>query len=152
MADINTALRELSSLTDNKIRHLEEILDITHKQKEVIDRQEIDMLNKYIDEKQKHIDIIDSLDEKFENIYKSIELNEAIDAGEAYRELRVKIQQAQDVMKSIFEQEKENNRKAKQIMEDLKEKIRAIKIGQKGYQAYKSPSPIADGIYIDKRR
>lgn len=170
MTDINTALMDLSSLTDDKIRHLKDIFGITYKQKEVIEKQDIDMLTKYIEEKQKHIDIIDNLDQKFEAIYQGIrdkigfdESNNGLKqqaagldgdnyTGNLYKELRGKIQEAQDIMKNIFELEKENNRKANEIMENLKEKIRAINVGQRSYKAYKATSTITDGIYIDKKR
>jgi len=170
MVDINTAIKNLSSLADDKIKHLKDILSITYKQKEVIEKQDIDMLTEYVAEKQKHIDIIDSLDQKFEVIYQNIRdelgyseysneqsqqlirFDEGNYTGNLYKELRGKIQEAQDIMKNIFELEKENNKKANQIMENLKEKIRAINVGQKSYKAYKNTAPLTDGIYIDKKR
>jgi len=161
--NINTALRELINLTDNKIKHLNDILDITSKQKEAIAEQDIDMLSKYVQQKQEHIDIINELDEKFQIIYESIRdklqkdgsrHDTALSDEEAilYGEFRKKVRDAHYIVRTIFGLEKENNENTNKIMEDLKEKIRAINVGQKGYKAYKSSPTLTDGIYVDKKR
>lgn len=163
MAELYAALRDLAKLTDNKIEHLKDILDITYKQKEAVYQQNIDILTKYVKEKQQHIDAIDKLDEEFQSIYDGIrdelksdkfEQEMAMSAEETglYREFKQKVQEVQNIVKVICGVEKENNENVNRIMEELKGKIRSINAAKRGYKAYKSVPAMTDGVFIDKKR
>ncbi len=156
-------LNRLISITTHKRQRLKAISNMTKKQSEAIEQNDIDMLTCYIQEKQRHIDAIKVLDKEFSNIFdKGIKagldgrhgLNNGINPEglELYKELQDAISEAQGIMSIVYEQEKDNSLKVNKLMDGIKQKIRHIQTGKKGHEAYNRPVAFSDGIYIDQKK
>lgn len=160
MDQVNESLKTMLKLTQQKKDHLNSILDITRKQCKVLSAHEAEQLLIYIEEKQKHIDIIDGLDEQFRELFQNIkgELENSDfkllnPSGYAiYRQLRNIIEEVKYLIKAIYVLEQQNSSKLKEVMDELKIKIRNINRGKTGRKAYKQPAPMADGVFIDERK
>ncbi|MFY9177579.1 MAG: flagellar export chaperone FlgN [Caldicoprobacterales bacterium] len=154
-------LNRLIEITTHKKQRLQVLHNMTRMQSAAIEQKDIDLLTGYIGEKQRHIDAIDELDQKFLSIYNE-EIKAELDSGlfkdrnpeerQLFERLRDEISLIQDIIKEIYDLEKENSQKAKELMEDLKQRIRHIKTGKKGYSAYNKAYSYSDGIYIDQKK
>lgn len=161
MEDISGKLKEIIGITKEKKQRLQAILSMTEMQREAIEKEDVDLLTGYIQEKQRHIDAIDELDSGFSAIYNGhIREELALGAGgkdsreEAllYRELKDEISHVQGIIGQIYDVERNNSIKGKRAMAGLKSKISHLKAGQKGYDAYNRVHSASDGIYIDQKK
>ncbi len=160
MDQVNKSLKIMLKLTQQKKDHLDNILAITRKQCKVLSANEAEQLLAYIEEKQKHIDAIDRLDEQFNGLFQNIksELGNSDfklsnpQGYEIYHQLRNIVVEVKHLMEAIYVLEQQNSSKVKEVMDELKIKIRNINRGKTGRKAYKQPAPMVDGIFIDERK
>ena len=153
-------LRQLIVITSDKKHRLQSLLKMTQMQTAAIEEIDLDLLSKYLEEKQRHIDAIDVLDVQFTDIYEP-NIKAGLTDGELdnkdprvrelYTELQALISDVQNIIKSIHSQEMINNTKAKEVMEDLRKKIGHVQTGQRGHSAYTQSQNISEGIFIDQK-
>ncbi|NLJ66456.1 MAG: flagellar protein FlgN [Clostridiales bacterium] len=154
-------LRQLIVITSDKKHRLQSLLKMTQMQTAAIEEIDLDLLSKYLEEKQRHIDAIDVLDVQFTDIYEP-NIKSGLTDGELdnkdprvrelYTELQALISDVQNIIKSIHSQEMINNTKAKEVMEDLRKKIGHVQTGQRGHSAYTQSQNISEGIFIDQKK
>lgn len=154
-------LRQLIVITSDKKHRLQSLLKMTQMQTSAIEEIDLDLLSRYLEEKQRHIDAINVLDEQFTDIYEPDIKAGLADGGlkhqdpkvrELYTELKALISDVQNIIKSIHNQEVINNAKAKEIMEGLRKKIGHVQMGQRGHSAYTQTHNISEGIFIDQKK
>ena len=159
--ELRDELNRLINITAHKKHRLQALHNMTKMQSNAIQQGDIDLLTGCIWEKQRHIDAIDKLDQEFCHIYNN-DIKEELASGlfkdrkpeekELFEKLQDEISQVQEIIKKIYHLEKVNSQKAKELMDDLKKKIRHIQTGKKGYNAYNKQYSISDGIYIDQKK
>ncbi|HZJ58560.1 MAG TPA: flagellar export chaperone FlgN [Clostridia bacterium] len=154
-------LKELIVITSDKRHRLYSLLKMTQMQRTAIEEMDLDLLAKYLGEKQRHIDAIDALDVRFTEIYGSDIKAGLADGGLGqndpnvrglYAQLQTLISDVQEIIKAIHSQEESNNTKAQEAMEDLKQKIGHIQTGKKGHSAYTQTHDISEGMFIDQKK
>ena len=107
-------LNRLIEITTHKKQRLQVLHNMTRMQSAAIEQKDIDLLTGYIGEKQRHIDAIDELDQKFLSIYNE-EIKAELDSGlfrieiqrrQLFERLRDEISLIQDIIKEIYDLEK----------------------------------------------
>lgn len=159
--ELRDELNRLINITAHKKHRLQALHNMTKMQSDAIQQGDIDLLTGCIREKQRHIDAIDKLDQEFCNIYND-DIKKELASGlfkerkpeekELFEKLQDEIYQVQEIIKKIYHIEKSNSQKAKELMDDIKKKIRHIQTGKKGYNAYNKQYSYSDGIYIDQKK
>lgn len=159
--ELRDELNRLINITAHKKHRLQALHNMTKMQSSAIEQGDIDLFTGCIREKQRHIDAIDELDQEFCHIYNN-DIKEELASGlfkdrkpeekELFEKLQDEISQVQEIIKKIYHLEKVNSQKAKELMDDLKKKIRHIQTGKKGYNAYNKQYIYSDGIYIDQKK
>ncbi len=132
----NQNLRAMINISKTKKDYLNEMLLITKEQQRVIEQNEMDQLNKLIDEKQSRIDAINSIDEQFQDNFsklkKEFNINDIGDligtvCDEEMRELKKEISEIMAVIEDIKKVEKENSLKLSGQKKEIAQKLQEIK-------------------------
>jgi len=139
---------------------LNEMLVLTEGQTEAIKSEALDALDKLIEEKQKRINSIDTLDAEFaayldelKSAAKVRSLDE-IDAAAYPQAKRLKEETGEviSLIKSISEIEKINSKLSKELMDKLGSEIKKVNQGKKITQAYNPGSPYVPSYFIDNKK
>ena len=157
---VEQMLHRLVNLLEEKMIAMESIQALTLKQKEDIEENLGDNINSFIDKKQVEIDKINTIDEKFEDIVKKIKVElgieslEQIDADRfpQLKVIRKKTEEIIDLANSIMKLEEYNKNKIIEIIDQIKNDLKTVKLGQKSVKAYEKPSIDIGGIYIDRKK
>ncbi|NLO83175.1 MAG: hypothetical protein GX094_08990 [Clostridiales bacterium] len=157
--DLSRAL----ALARSKRKRLEEILNITRKQAEVLSADKAEQLLAYIGDKQRLIEEIDALDRQFMDIFAQIReqlssneydakrADDNFKENDLYLQLLDMMDEQKELLKTIYELEQENQKRAISAIEGVKTKLSGINMARRGYKAYKQPNRQIEGIFIDKR-
>ena len=157
---VEQMLHRLVNLLEEKMIAMESIQALTLKQKEYIEENLGDNINSFIDKKQVEIDKINTIDEKFEDIVKKIKVElgieslEQIDADRfpQLKVIRKKTEEIIDLANSIMKLEEYNKNKIIEIIDQIKNDLKTVKLGQKSVKAYEKPNIHVGGIYIDRKK
>ncbi|NLM42662.1 MAG: flagellar protein FlgN [Clostridiales bacterium] len=157
---VEQMLHRLVNLLEEKMIAMESIQALTLKQKEDIEENLGDNINSFIDKKQVEIDKINTIDEKFEDIVKKIKVElgieslEQIDADRfpQLKVIRKKTEEIIDLANSIMKLEEYNKNKIIEIIDQIKNDLKTVKLGQKSVKAYEKPNIHVGGIYIDRKK
>lgn len=150
----------LTELSSKKYKLLQEILALTRAQSQTITEEGVESLGRLIGDKQVKIDEINKLDEDF-NVYfqrlkrelKVSSLEEMNVPGVAgTKELQESIRQIMSLIGEICTIEKENNDRAKELLNSLGTEIKKINQGKKVSSTY-IPRPLnIPSYFIDKKK
>ena len=157
MAHLNKLIR----YSEEKLDKLKQIEEVTVQQKAAIDSQDYAALNSLVEEKQKVIDYIDWCDsafqEELEKVKRRLGVKSIKDIGEA--EDKEEKKALVDIIGMIIETiekiqvlERENQKKLLESMDQVKEKLRKIRNGQKSVAVYDSGMGLASGSFLDKKK
>jgi len=157
---VNEELKRLLELVEAKKQHMQQILELTRKQSEVLSAQQVDKLLAYIQDKQEHIDAIKALDEEFSGIFDGIKKEVCSDGFkhdnpqgyDLYVKLRASVNEIKDMVEAIYSLEVQNQKRIREVIQYVKARISNINRGKKGYSAYKQQMPQSDGIFIDQKK
>jgi len=144
----NRLVAQLVEITVIKIKHLEKLLELTHRQGEALIEGSIESLYSYIENKQEHIDAIKELDKRFELIYTGFE-QKSLNISAA---LQTHVARVQKLIEEIRQLEAENNTRANKDIEEVKQKLQDLNKGKKGFNAYKRASQNQDVRIMDKTK
>ena len=157
MAHLNKLIR----YSEEKLDKLKQIEEVTVQQKAAIDSQDFAALNSLVEEKQKVIDYIDWCDnafqEELERVKKRLGVKSIKDIGEAEGGEEKKalvdiIGMIIETIEKIQALERENHKKLLESMEQIKEKLRKVRNGQKSVALYDSGMGLASGSFLDKKK
>ncbi len=157
MADLTKLVR----YSQEKLDKLKQIEKVTEQQKTAIDSQDLAALNSLVEEKQKVIDYIDWCDNAFQDELKRLKerlgvktLNDIreIDDGQEGKTLVAIITEITETIESIQAMEKDNHKKLLASMDQIKEKLRKVRNGQKSIAMYDGGNEAASGSFIDKKK
>ena len=126
-----------------KKKLLEMIFQIAMKQQEYLDGDDVETLIKAIEERQKIISEIESLDSYAKQIDKKDAQSESVKAlaGETKK-----------ILQEIAEADKKNIKAAEEKVEDYRGQIRSLKNNKKRIVSYQNIQDNVDGIYFDKKK
>jgi len=127
-------MSDLQELKNKKLEYLQKIYELTVKQREVLRVDDIEELQKLIDEKQKFIIRIDKLDSKINEIDREAKTNEEI----------------RNVVQTIIEIDQENNKTANKLFFSIKQKIGKFRQAKKVHKAY-NPT-LTQSAFFNKAR
>jgi len=152
-------IAQLIDSSNKKFYLLQIILELTKKQKDLLENENIDILENIIDEKQKIIDQINVLDNNFEILFKELsikynikkvnDINKSSILGE---ELKTIITNIIELIKIISELEHTNNNNAIIYFEKLKNEIKKNNLGKAALKGYKPQEYGLPSYYIDKKK
>jgi hypothetical protein len=158
---VSNLQEEIKGLLENKKEHLLGILDFTKLQKTAIDQSDETKLLGFIDEKQKLIDKINTIDNSFIKKLEQLKLELGIksleeinaNANPEYKAIKIETEGIYKILQEIMELEKENNSRIKKEYDDVKEKIKEINSSKKMTSAYeKMGKSYHGGAFIDKKK
>lgn len=150
----------LLEILDKKYKLLEEMFALTERQSKVIDEDKLDSLEDFVRLKQVKINEIDKLDEQFGvyfarlknslNIKSFDELDKIniIGAGQ----LKERTGKILELISRISLLEKDNGRKAQELLDSIGEQIKKLNVGRKISSVYENKSVNAPSFFIDKKK
>jgi fructose-1,6-bisphosphatase len=160
MDDIITKqVKVLIELSQKKRNCLKKMFEYTEQQSEPIKNQNLEQLDKFIELKQKQIEIINQFDDEFNNNFSKLKVAlgvdsiadaSSLDKGNIV-ELQKYISEISDVIIKIQKLEQENSEIAKEIQKETKQKIHEFGDGRKIASSYKKiqePPP----VFFDKKK
>ena len=157
MAHLNKLIR----YSEEKLDKLKQIEEVTAQQKAAIDSQDYAALNSLVEEKQKIIDYINWCDsafqEELDRVKKRLGVKSIKDIGETEGNEEKKalvdiIGMIIETIEKIQVLERENQKKLLETMDQVKEKLRKIRNGQKSVAVYDSGMGMVSGSFLDKRK
>lgn len=155
-------LTKLIEYGEVKLEKLKEIRSLTEQQKDAIDREDFETLNRLIAEKQKVIDFIDRCDSAFQEEMERLKEEMGISSlsmlkdiqgtgGETGKLVGV-VGEIVNSIRDIQALEKQNHLKLLKGMGQVKEKLRKVRQGKKGLAGYNPGRGTEFGSFIDKRK
>jgi len=128
--NIHLQLYQLFNITNEKIKCLESVYELTDKQTQYLSLQQVDKFLLLCDEKQRVIEKINKLDDQFNSIYESIK-NEMMGSSskvkeysEEIKKLQMDIMQIQKAEERIMHAEAKNKIEYKKIFEKMKNVVK----------------------------
>lgn len=149
---------KLISVTKEKKNLLENMYDITKKQMEEINKEEIVSLNEMVDQKDHIIKQIDKLDIEFLTTFSRIKKEHSIENIDELKvekypnlaELKETVKEISSTLMAISLLDEENSRIMKEKLKDIQVELRRINEGKKAYKGYNTT--IIDSVLIDEKK
>lgn len=139
-------------ILEKKRKLFDELLEMTFKQKQLIEENEWSKLSNTTHSKQLKIDKIDRLDELYEKLRKASPKNE-IKSPEETPLIETLFKEINRIAKKMDEIEKNNIKELSLKMEDLGKELNGIRVKRKVNTAYSKIEGIQkDGCFIDKHK
>lgn len=158
----NEYLSTLIEISRAKKECLREMLMITEEQGKIIELQDIEQLNKLIDEKQKRIDEINSMDDRFEDLFSTMktqlglkDVGELLTAGnEGLKELKGEISEIKTIVEDIKLRETQNFLMLNQKKKEVSKKLKDVKNNKAALNKYANskPSTSPKPAFFDKKK
>ena len=153
-----TNIDKLISLSKQKNQIINEMYGFTKAQKKEIEKEDINNLNKILDEKDKLIKRINQIDIEFLNIFSQIKKEEKVeniydlDANKYpnLKDLKDIVTEISSTLMAISLLDEENNKNMKKRIEKTKLELKRVKEGQRAYKKYNVP--MTDSILIDEKK
>lgn len=160
-ASPEVCIQKVIEASNKKYSCLQQLIVLTRAQTEVISEESMDGLEKLIGEKQVRIDEINKVDEDF-GMYVDLlkqklgvsRLDEIENSSlKGLKELKQITGQIMELLNEINILEKNNNKKAKDLLDDLGAQIRQIREGKKLNNLYNTGSgTIPPAYFVDKKK
>lgn len=155
---IRKNIDKMIELSNSKKTCLGEILELTKKQKTLIENDNMEKIEELISSKDKLMKAIDILDIEFLSLYDEIKKTEDVDSLdelnlEKYkniRQLQEAIGRINKLLKDISIIDKENTRIMKESLEGVKSSLRQVKEVKKAYKGYNYSS--GGSILLDEKK
>lgn len=137
---------------------LNEILNLTKKQKDIIENDNMDDLGKVLKDKEDLMNKIDNLDKDFLSLYNTIKLDEKIDSFESIdinkfdniKLLKDVISEINKLLSEISSIDRENTINIKKNIDQIKLDIKHVKKSKKAYNGYNYDT--AESMLIDEKK
>lgn len=141
---MNQLLNEILQLTSQSLQKAQEMMGITQEIKTYIHKEEVEDLNQALIVRQGLIDDIgdnhQKINENMVALYQQYGVKNIEDIdGISHPQRKILLhhrQQIQNVFKNIYELERQNQKKAQNLMEEYKKEIKNINQGKQAHQAY----------------
>lgn len=155
---VENNIDRLIDLAKEKYELINKMQGLTEKQKVEIEKENMEELNRILDDKDKLIRKINRVDVDFLNIFSQIKKSEGIkDIDELdkekysnLKELKEIVTRISSTLMAIFLLDKKNQEKMKESIETTKQELKRIRHGQRAYKGYNKP--IGGSILIDEKK
>ena len=155
---ITANIDKLISLSKEKNQLINEMYGFTKAQKQEIEKEDINNLNKILDEKDKLIKKINKIDIEFLNIFSQIKKEEGVEniydldvnKYPNLKDLKNIVTEISSTLMAISLLDEENNKNMKKRLEQVKLELKRVKEGQRAYKGYNVP--MTDSILIDEKK
>jgi len=156
----NELMEKMTEILLKKQALLKEMLALTCAQTEAISQENLDELEKLIEEKQLKIDEIDKLDEKFSGYFDELKkLTGVRDLAEldvsgmpGVKELKEATEAVLSIVNEISRAEEVNSNKSRELLDKIGENIKKINQGKKVTNAYYPTLPNQPSFFVDNKK
>lgn len=154
---VESSIREMISLTDKKLEELKGFLNLKLKQKEAIEKENMEDIEATLNTFQSKINAIDEIDSTYLLKLNELKVNLGIDSISQIDSteypyidsLIIKIDEINAILKAINVIDDENNLLMKEKLEGTKEKLKNLRQGQKMNKSYNAIS--YGTMFIDQK-
>lgn len=154
---VESSIREMISLTDKKLKELKGFLNLKLKQKEAIEKENMEDIEATLNTFQSKINAIDEIDSTYLLKLNELKVNLGIDSISQINSteypcidsLIIKIDEINATLKAINVIDDENNLLMKEKLEGTKEKLKNLRQGQKMNKSYNAIS--YGTMFIDQK-
>jgi flagellar FlgN protein len=154
---VESNIREMTSLTDKKLEELKGFLNLKLKQKEAIEKENMEDIEATLNTFQSKINAIDEIDSTYLLKLNELKVNLGIDSISQINSteypcidnLIIKIDEINATLKAINVIDDENNLLMKEKLEGTKEKLKNLRQGQKMNKSYNAIS--YGTMFIDQK-
>ena len=141
---ISEKIEKMIELSNIKKDYLGRVLELTKDQRNFIQNEDMDKLNKVMEEKEILMNKVDLLDIEFLSTYNQIKEIENIDSLEKINPVKYKnlgnlqevIKDINNILEDISLIDKENTRIMKENLEEIKSGLKQVKEVKKAYKGY----------------
>lgn len=152
-------IKRMTELSQKKYMLLKEMLIFTRGQTSAIANENINDLERLIQNKQERIDQIDKLDNDFNDCFLRLKQVLKVDKLDEVKEMNIDgvkelqnvIGQIMEIAKKISEIEKQNSDELKKLMAATAVEIKKLNQGKTINNAYKFNQSMAPSYFIDKK-
>ena len=158
----NEYLNDLIKISKEKKDNLSEMLLLTKEQEDAIERQDMEQLNRLIDEKQKRIELINSLDDQFEDYFTKIKsefninsIDELTDIPKVgMKGLKEEVAEIMSAISCIKVLERGNSLKLNEKKKEVSKKLQELNRNKLSASKYYSSRPVIspNPAFIDKKK
>lgn len=149
---------KLISLAKEKNKLLDDIIHITKRQEEEIQRDRYEDLNKSLREKDNIIKKIDELDRSFLEVFHELKMENSIEdinqlSIEKYpslRELKKEVKQIMSNLMALSLIDGKNTESVKAKLKEAKEDLKKVRLGKKAYKGYNYK--MSESMLIDEKK
>lgn len=147
-------LKRLISFIEHKLSLLNEVLEISKNQAEVIANENIDRLNDLIASKQLRMNKIDKVDRQMHKIFIRIRSNYGIQKIEELKidTIQLFFNKINEILLEIYEIDKKNSELAHGKYEEIKGKLKNAKKEKKVASKYYTVAAQTGGYFIDNKK
>lgn len=151
-------INKMIELSIEKKKKLNEILNLTKEQTRLIVDDNLDEMEKLLQNKQKHMEDIDRLDIEFLKLYGELKKSEGIESisnidlkkYSNLKDLKNQVKSINSVLDKISELDKKNTEKMKKNLKDVQKNIKNVRDGKKAYKGYNADQN--PSIMIDEKK
>lgn len=150
---------QLTEILDDKKILLDDFYKLTIVQKKLIEKDDIDKLNRIIKNKEELISKINILDKEFLRFFNELKEENSVNTLSELNVDKVYLARLKEItnkcdsmMQDIKVQDEENNDMMKDNFEDIKTKLREIKRGKTTTSKYYNKSQSTSGYFIDSKK
>ncbi|WP_139380264.1 flagellar export chaperone FlgN [Maledivibacter halophilus] len=153
-------IKKLIHISKEKKALMQNIFDLTNRQRRFLELEKIETVLKQIDLKDKYISEVDELDVKFYTLFNELKKNLAVDSidkmdVEKYPQMKI----LKDIVKKILKLtekikivDNQNINMLKQDMDEIRDKLKGVKKGQKATNAYGAYKNQISSMFFDKKK
>lgn len=153
-------IKKLIHISKEKKALMQNIFDLTNRQRRFLELEKIETVLKQIDLKDKYISEVDELDVKFYTLFNELKKNLAVDSidkmdVEKYPQMKI----LKDIVKEILKLtenikivDNQNINMLKQDMDEIRDKLKGVKKGQKATNAYGAYKNQISSMFFDKKK
>lgn len=155
---INENINKMIDLSMKKKDLLLEILKLSKEQERIIEEDKMEELDSILQEKEKLMGKIDSLDMDFLTVYNRIKEEEKIDSFENLpidrygnlKDLKALVNEINNILNNLTILDKNNIGKMKANLEKTKSDLKNVKVGKRAYKGYSYGD--VGSIFIDEKK
>lgn len=153
-----TKISELISITKEKDQLLNDMCNITKKQMKAIEKEDMENLNKIMDEKDSLMKKIDKLDLSFITVFSEIKKKHSIENLDELslkdypnlKELKDMVKEVSSTLLTLSLMDDNNTQAMKERLEQAKRDLRKVKEGKKAYKGYNAS--MTGSMLIDEKK
>ncbi len=155
-----TYIERLLEITNSKYKCLQDMLELTKDQANVIDGDQIEKLEVILDDKQRIIEKVDKLDDEFEVYFHRLKSEAKIKSLEelnisevkGLKELKKSVSNVMGILKELSDMDKSNGSRVKKVLENVGNELKNINVAKKVNSAYGSIPLQTESYFIDKKK